>query len=80
MYIIFTINYLLIYSGITTLLLRRDTCREKAKMSVAKIGKWSRFVEEKEALLTIGTKLKILRVHYFRGNWEIAVELGKEIN
>jgi hypothetical protein len=74
----FTIDRLLIYSGNAILLLRTDTCSEKAKMNLANIWKWSRFAEEKEALLAVGTKLKILSVHYFGSKWEIEVELAED--
>jgi hypothetical protein len=72
----FTIDRLLIYSGNAILLLRTDNCSEKAKINLANIWKWSQFVEEKEALLAVGTKLKILSVHYFGCKWEIEVELA----
>jgi len=74
----FTIDRLLIYSGNAILMLRTDTCSEKAKINLANIWKWSRFVEEKEALLAVGTKLKILSVHYFGCKWEIEVELAED--
>jgi hypothetical protein len=59
-------------------MLRTDTSSEKAKINLANIWKWSRFVEEKEALLAVGTKLKILSVHYFGCKWEIEVELAED--
>ncbi|CAF2959098.1 unnamed protein product [Rotaria sp. Silwood2] len=51
---------------------------EKAKKNIANIWKWSTFSEEKEALLAVGTKLKILSVHYFGYKWEIEVELMED--
>ncbi|CAF5025954.1 unnamed protein product, partial [Rotaria sp. Silwood1] len=44
----------------------------------ANIWKWSACTEEKEALLAVGTKLKILSVHYFGYKWEIEVELVED--
>ncbi len=55
-----------------------DNCNEKAKINIGNIWKWSRFHEEKEALLAVGTKLKILSVHYFGCKWEIEVELVED--
>jgi hypothetical protein len=74
----FTIDRLLIYSGNAILILRTDNSSEKAKMNLANIWKWSRFTEEKEALLAVGSKLKILSVHYFGCRWEIEVELAED--
>jgi hypothetical protein len=74
----FTIDRLLIYSGNAILILRTDNSSEKAKMNLANIWKWSRFTEEKEALLAVGSKLKILSVHYFGCKWEIEVELTED--
>ncbi|CAF0977544.1 unnamed protein product [Rotaria sp. Silwood1] len=74
----FTIDRLLIYSGNAILILRTDTCNEKAKINLANIWKWSAFTDEKEALLAVGTKLKILSVHYFGCKWEIEVELAED--
>jgi hypothetical protein len=74
----FTIDRLLIYSGNAILLLRTDTCDEKAKINLANIWKWSTFTDEKEALLAVGTKLKILSVHYYGCKWEIEVELAED--
>jgi hypothetical protein len=74
----FTIDRLLIYSGNAILKLRTDSCSEKAKINLANIWKWSRFVEEKEALLAVGTKLKVLSVHYYGCRWEIEVELAED--
>ncbi|CAF3885270.1 unnamed protein product, partial [Adineta steineri] len=69
----FTIDRLLIYSGNAVLILRTDTCSEQAKINIANIWKWSTFMYEKEALLAVGTKLKILSVHFFGSKWEIEV-------
>ncbi|CAF1161614.1 unnamed protein product [Rotaria magnacalcarata] len=74
----FTIDRLLVYSGNAILMLRTDTCNEKAKINLANIWKWSTFTDEKEALLAVGTKLKILSVHYFGCKWEIEVELAED--
>jgi hypothetical protein len=74
----FTIDRLLVYSGNAILILRTDNSSEKAKMNLANIWKWSRFTEEKEALLAVGSKLKILSVHYFGCKWEIEVELAED--
>ncbi|CAF1423153.1 unnamed protein product [Adineta steineri] len=74
----FTIDRLLIYSGNAVLILRTDTCSEKAKINIANIWKWSTFMYEKEALLAVGTKLKILSVHFFGSKWEIEVELAED--
>jgi len=74
----FTIDRLLIYSGNAILILRTDTCSEKAKINLANIWKWSTFNDEKEALVAVGTKLKVLSVHYFGCKWEIEVELAED--
>ncbi|UJR19660.1 hypothetical protein I4U23_022795 [Adineta vaga] len=74
----FTIDRLLIYSGNTIFILRTDMCNEKAKINLANIWQWSTFMDEKEALLAVGTKLKILSVHYFGCKWEIEVELAED--
>ncbi|CAF1425559.1 unnamed protein product [Adineta steineri] len=69
---------LLIYSGNAILILRTDTCNDKAKINIANIWRWSTFMYEKEALLAVGTKLKILSVHFFGSKWEIEVELAED--
>ncbi|CAF1459891.1 unnamed protein product [Adineta steineri] len=74
----FTIDRLLIYSGNAILILRTDTCNDNAKINIANIWKWSTFMYEKEALLAVGTKLKILGVHFFGSKWEIEVELAED--
>ncbi|CAF1103553.1 unnamed protein product [Rotaria sordida] len=74
----FTIDRLLIYSGNAILILKTENSSEKAKKNIANIWKWSTFSEEKEALLAVGTKLKILSVHYFGYKWEIEVELTED--
>ena len=71
----FTIDRLLIYSGNAVLILKTDNSSEKAKKNIANIWKWSTFSGEKEALLAVGTKLKIFSVHFFGYKWEIEVEL-----
>ncbi|CAF4193444.1 unnamed protein product, partial [Adineta steineri] len=47
-------------------------------INIANIWKWSTFMYEKEALLAVGTKLKILSVHFFGSKWEIEVELAED--
>jgi hypothetical protein len=74
----FTIDRLLIYSGNAILILKIENSSEKAKKNLANIWKWSTFTEEKEALLAVGTKLKILSVHFFGCKWEIEVELMED--
>ena len=74
----FTIDRLLIYSGNAILILRTDTSTETSKKNLANIWKWSRFKEEKEALLAVGTKLKVRSVHYYGCKWEIEVELADD--
>ena len=74
----FTIDRLLIYSGNAILILRTNSCNEKAKINLVNIWKWSTYKEEKEALLAVGTKLKVLSVHYFGCKWEIEVELAED--
>ncbi len=76
----FTTDRLLVYSGNTLLILRTENSSEKAKKNLANIWKWSTFVDEKEALLAVGSKLKILSVHYFGCKWEIEVELVEDID
>jgi hypothetical protein len=71
----FTIDRLLIYPGNAIIVLKTDNSSETAKKNLANIWKWSACTEEKEALLAVGTKLKILSVHYFGYKWEIEVEL-----
>ncbi|CAF0738377.1 unnamed protein product [Adineta ricciae] len=71
----FTIDRLLVYTGNAIILLKTDNASEKAKKNLANIWKWSAITEEKEALLAVGTKLKILDVHYFGYKWQIEVEL-----
>ena len=74
----FTIDRLLIYSGNSIMILKTDNSNELAKKNLANIWKWSTYAEEKEALLAVGTKLKILSVHYFGYKWEIEVELVED--
>ncbi|CAF2981410.1 unnamed protein product [Rotaria sp. Silwood2] len=74
----FTTDRLLVYSGNALLILKTENSTDKAKKNLANIWKWSTFVEEKEALLAVGTKLKILSVHYFGCKWEIEVELAED--
>lgn len=71
----FTTDRVLIYTGNAILILRTDQCSETAKTNLANIWKWSTFRDEKEALLAVGTKLKILTVRYLGNKWEIEVEL-----
>jgi hypothetical protein len=74
----FTTHRLLVYSGNTLLILKTENSSEKAKKNLANIWKWSTFADEKEALLAVGSKLKILSVHYFGCKWEIEVELVED--
>jgi hypothetical protein len=74
----FTTDRLLVYTGNALLILKTENASEKAKKNLANIWKWSTFLEEKEALLAVGTKLKILSVHYFGCKWEIEVELAED--
>ena len=74
----FTIDRLLIYPGNAILILKVEDSSEKARKNLANIWKWSTFSEEKEALLAVGTKLKILTVHFYGGKWEIEVELMED--
>ncbi|CAF1119048.1 unnamed protein product [Adineta steineri] len=74
----FTIDRLLIYGGNAIIILKTDNSSELAKKNLANIWKWSTLSEEKEALLAVGTKLKILSVHYFGYKWEIEVELADD--
>ncbi|UJR14209.1 hypothetical protein I4U23_001202 [Adineta vaga] len=74
----FTIDYALVYAGNAILLLKTEHTSEKAKKNLANIWKWSVLMEEKEALLAVGTKLKILSVHYFGYKWQIEVELVED--
>ena len=74
----FTVDRLLVYSGNALLILKTDNASDKAKKNLANIWKWSALIEEREALLAVGTKLKILSVHYFGCKWEIEVELMED--
>ncbi|UJR32822.1 hypothetical protein I4U23_020284 [Adineta vaga] len=74
----FTIDRLLVYSSNAIMMLRTDSCSEKAKINLANIWKWSTFSDEKEALLAVGTRLKVLSVHNFGCKWEIEVELADD--
>ena len=74
----FTTDRLLIYSGNAIMMLKTENTSEGVKINLANIWKWSRFSEEKEALLAVGSKLKILSVHYFGCKWEIEVQLSED--
>ena len=74
----FTIDRLLIYPGNAVLILKVEDSGEKARKNLANIWKWSTFGEEKEALLTVGTKLKVLSVHFYGGKWQIELELMED--
>ncbi|CAF3391064.1 unnamed protein product [Rotaria socialis] len=74
----FTIDRLLIYSGNSIIILKTDNSSELAKKNLANIWKWSANTEEKEALLAVGAKLKVISVHYFGYKWEIEVELVED--
>ncbi|CAF0982464.1 unnamed protein product [Adineta ricciae] len=71
----FTIDRLLVYDGNAILILNTERSGEKAKRNLANIWKWSSYSEEKEALLCVGAKLRIVSVHYYGCRWEIEVEL-----
>lgn len=75
-----TIDRLLVYAGNALLIVRTDHSTEKAKKNLANIWKWSAWSEEKEALLAVGSKLKILSVHYYGCKWEIEVQLMEDID
>ena len=74
----FTIDRLLIYPGNAVLILKVEDSGEKARKNLANIWKWSTFGEEKEALLAVGTKLKVLSVHFYGGKWQIELELMED--
>lgn len=74
----FTTDRLLIYPGNAILILRTDQSSDRAKRNIANIWKWSTFRDEKEALVTVGTKLKVLSVHHRGDKWEIEVEVVDE--
>ncbi|CAF1254192.1 unnamed protein product [Didymodactylos carnosus] len=71
----FTIDRLLTYSGNAIIILK---ITPDNRLNIANIWKWSHMPEEKEAILSIGSKLKVLSVHYFGYKWEIEVELVAE--
>ncbi|CAF1105445.1 unnamed protein product [Didymodactylos carnosus] len=71
----FTIDRILVYSGNAIIILRTTP---ENKSSIANVWKWSTIPDEKEAILSIGSKLKICSVHYFGYKWEIEVELIDE--
>ncbi|CAF1394815.1 unnamed protein product [Adineta ricciae] len=73
-----TVDRLLVYSGNVVMMLRTDTCSDKAKINLANIWQWSTFCNEKEALVAVGTRMKVLSVHYLGCKWEIEVELAEE--
>ena len=73
-----TVDRLLVYSGNAVMMLRTDTCSDKAKVNLANIWQWSRFCDEKEALVAVGTRIKVLSVHHLGCKWEIEVELAEE--
>ncbi|CAF4557191.1 unnamed protein product [Didymodactylos carnosus] len=43
--------------------------------NIANIWKWSEIPDEKEALVPIGSKVKIISVHYYGCKWEIEIQL-----
>jgi hypothetical protein len=71
----FTIDRLLVYAGNALMILKMETSDQKAKMNLANIWRWSARADEKEALLVVGSKLKVLSVRYLGCKWEIEVEL-----
>lgn len=72
----FTTDRLLIYPGNALMILKTDRCDARAKKNLANIWQWSACKEEKEALLAMGSRLKVVSVHYFGCRWEIEVELA----
>lgn len=74
----FTVDRLLIYSGNAIMILNMDRTPENAKKNITNIWKWSALIEEKEALLVVGSHLRILNVHYYGNRWEIEIELIDE--
>ena len=74
----FTVDRLLIYAGNAILILTTDNGSDRAKKNLANIWQWSADADEKEALLAVGTKLKILSVHYYGCKWEIEVTLAED--
>ncbi|CAF1538695.1 unnamed protein product [Didymodactylos carnosus] len=43
--------------------------------NIANIWKWSEIPDEKEAVVSIGSKIKIISVHYYGSKWEIEIQL-----
>ena len=74
----FTTDRLLIYPGNALMILNIDRSSDEAKKNIANIWKWSAFKEEKEALVAVGSRLKIMSVHYFCDRWQIELELIDE--
>jgi hypothetical protein len=71
----FTTDRLLIYPGNAVILLNMETSSNEAKTNLADISKWSVCEQEKEALLAVGSRLKVMSVHYFGCKWEIEMQL-----
>ena len=71
----FTIDRLLVYAGNALMILKMETSDDQAKMNLANIWRWSARTDEKEALLAVGSKLKVVSVRYLGCKWEIEVEL-----
>ena len=74
----FTTDRLLIYPGNALIILKTDHSSERAKKNLANIWQWSACAEEKEALLAMGSRLKVVSVHYFGSRWEIELELVED--
>ena len=74
----FTIDRLLIYPGNALMVLNLDHSSDEAKKNMANIWKWSSIKEEKEALVVVGTRLRIISVHYIGDRWQIDLELDDE--
>lgn len=74
----FTTDRLLIYPGNALIILKTDFSSDRAKKNLANIWQWSACSEEKEALLAMGSRLKVVSVHYFGSRWEIELELVED--
>lgn len=74
----FTTDRLLVYPGNALIVLKTDQSSDQAKKNLANIWQWSACAEEKEALLAMGSRLKVISVHYFGYRWEIELELVED--
>ncbi|CAF2121848.1 unnamed protein product [Rotaria magnacalcarata] len=68
----FTTEKKLSFSGNGIIILKT---KQGTRLNIANVWKWSLYPHEKEAILSIGSKLQILRVSKSDGKWEIQVEL-----